>query len=407
VTLLTDCTLLSNAEEPVQVGSGACLSGSLVQWGCSVDSQGVVQRSVLTEHSHVAGHGKVTQSIIGPNTGIAGGEVVSSLLGPFVGFHHQALLISAIWPEGKGNISYGANVGSNHTSKAPDQECFPGEGAFIGLGVSIKYPTDLSRAPYTIIASGVTTLPQKITLPFSLVMSPTRQAPGISPAYNEIVPAWQLVENMFALKRNEAKFRSRNHARRLAVSCDVFRPQTVDLMRDACRQLRAVAQNRELYTDREIPGCGKNYMSEASRVAAIAAYQFYTRLYALAGLKARLAQVMAPGGRIDPSLVLNTPSSDLLWEHQRLVLVEELGVTDAVAGLGELPQMYQKVAEEVERSKAKDDERGPRIIDDYCEVHVPAAQDALVVRVWEETRRSVNEVNRLIEALGAARCREN
>ena len=51
----------------------------------------------------------------------------TSLVGPFVAFHHQALLIAAYWPEGKGNIAYGANVGSNHTGKAPDQEIRPGE----------------------------------------------------------------------------------------------------------------------------------------------------------------------------------------------------------------------------------------------------------------------------------------
>jgi hypothetical protein len=40
---------------------------------------------------------------------------------PFVGFHHQALLIATIWPSGRGNVSHGASVGSNHTGKAPDQ----------------------------------------------------------------------------------------------------------------------------------------------------------------------------------------------------------------------------------------------------------------------------------------------
>ena len=79
---------------------------------------------------------------------MAGGEVAASLLGPFVSFHHQALLIATLWPEGKGNVAYGANVGSNHTSKAPDQEFWPGEGMFLGLGVNIKFPADFSRAPY-------------------------------------------------------------------------------------------------------------------------------------------------------------------------------------------------------------------------------------------------------------------
>lgn len=32
----------------------------------------------------------------------------------------------ALWPEGRGNVAYGANVGSNHTGKLADQEAVPG-----------------------------------------------------------------------------------------------------------------------------------------------------------------------------------------------------------------------------------------------------------------------------------------
>src|SRR5207249_2655638 len=98
--------------------------------------------------------------------------------------------------------------------------------------VNIKYPADFSRAPYTIIASGVTTLPQKITFPFSLVNNPSSPYPGISPAYNEIIPAWLLTDNLFTLKRNEGKYKARNKARRTPFEFDVFRPDTIDLMRD-------------------------------------------------------------------------------------------------------------------------------------------------------------------------------
>ena len=94
----------------------------------------------------------------------------SSLVGPFVGFHHQALLIagewvmdtwcvagvyvltyppacalpvlacaSAMWPAGKGNVGYGANVGSNHTGKAPDQELRPGEGCVLRVALHARW----------------------------------------------------------------------------------------------------------------------------------------------------------------------------------------------------------------------------------------------------------------------------
>ena len=93
----------------------------------------IVENSLLIEHSCVERHAKVVRSIIGPNTSIAEGEVTSCLVGPFVGFHHQALLIGALWPEGKGNIGYGAECGFKPYGQAPDQEIRCGEGAFFGL----------------------------------------------------------------------------------------------------------------------------------------------------------------------------------------------------------------------------------------------------------------------------------
>ena len=292
-------------------------------------------------------HGKVTASILGPNTGVAEGEVTSCLLGPFVGFHHQALLIAVLWPEGKGNVGYGANVGSNHTSKAPDQEFWPGEGTFLGLGVNIKYPADFSRAPYSIIASGVTTLPQKITFPFSLVNSPAAQYPGISPAYNEIVPGWVLTDNMFTLKRNEGKYKARNKAKRTRFVFDVFRPEIVQLMCEAGRALEAVWEVKEVYTDREIEGLGKNYMLEVNRRPAIEAYRCFIRYYALFGLKDRIQKLVQQ--RQLPALprLLETSSNDQPWEHQRGLLYDEFGIRDIVSALRELPGMLEKVAGDV------------------------------------------------------------
>src|SRR3712207_7220929 len=48
-----------------------------------------------------------------------------------------------------------AKAGSNHTSRAPDQEFRPGEGLFLGLGVNIKFPSDFRGSPYSVIACGV------------------------------------------------------------------------------------------------------------------------------------------------------------------------------------------------------------------------------------------------------------
>jgi hypothetical protein len=398
-TLLADCTLLSGEDEPARVESGACVTNSLLQWGSRVATLAVVDRSVLTEYSSVERHGKVSGSLLGPNTAVAGGEVTASLLGPFVNCRHQALLIATLWPEGRGNVAYGANVGSNHTSRAPDQEFRPGEGAFLGLGVNIQFPADFSRAPYTVLACGVTTLPQRVTFPFSLVNSPSVRPPGIPPAYNEIIPAWQLTDNLFALRRAEEKHRARNKARRERFRFEVFRADTVDLMRDACRRLEEVRTPREFYTGDDIEGLGKNFLREARRKQAVAAYRFFTRYYALLGLKDRVQTVLCSE---DPSALgglLATPAEEQPWEHQRRVLTGELGVNDVGSGLSQLLGVQEKVAQDVERSKARDDERGPRIIEGYSEAHVPAAKEGLVERAWEETCRLQREVRELLQAL--------
>src|SRR5205085_1297744 len=156
----------------------------------------------------------VRGSVIGWGTEVAAGEVISCVLGPLVGCHHQSLLISTLWPAGRGNVAYGANAGSNHTSRAPDQEFRAGEGLFLGLGVNVKFPCDFSRAPYTVVACGTDLPPQRVSFPFSLIAPPQERFEGVPPPFNQISPGWMLRENAYALRRCEAKFRARNRARR-------------------------------------------------------------------------------------------------------------------------------------------------------------------------------------------------
>jgi hypothetical protein len=89
---LESVTLLSDAKEPVHVRGGACVRNALLQWGCDVDTMSVVNNALMCEHSDAERHAKLLDSILGPNSGVAEGEVTSCLVGPFVGFHHQVSL---------------------------------------------------------------------------------------------------------------------------------------------------------------------------------------------------------------------------------------------------------------------------------------------------------------------------
>ena len=396
---VTNSTVLSNKEEEVDISDGAYVKNSLIQWGCEVTSMAIVANSVLVEHSHVERHGKVTDSIVGANTGIAEGEVTACLVGPFVGFHHQSLLIAAFWPEGKGNVGYGANVGSNHTSKAPDQELWPGEGIFFGLGVNIKFPSDFTKAPYTIIATAVNALPQKVTLPFSLINSPAERIEGVSPAYNEIMPGWVLSDNIFTIRRNEGKYKKRNKARRSKIEFEVFRPEIVDMMLDARKRLVNVKQAKKAYTDKDINGIGKNYMMEESRTAGIEAYTFYIKYYALMGLKKRLEATHERGqfSKRELSPILTKKTTDARWEHERSILNQELPNNSVEENLKLLATMQEKIAKDVQVSKEKDDVRGARIIDDYPQAHSPAAEDSFVKQTHQETAQLKKEIAALLK----------
>lgn len=280
-----DTITMSTPDQPVEIGTGTILRGVTLEPGVRVVDGAFCENAHFCEESHAGQHAKVTDSVIAPNSGVECGECRSSLLGPFTGFHHQSLLISAFWPNGKGTVGYGANLGSNHTGRMPDQELWVGEGVFFGLGCSVKFPANLVDAPYSIVASGVVTLPQDIRFPFSLVNQPGDSSPGLSPAFNELVPGWMIDNNMFGLLRSESKFRSRNRARGEAVNTRLFRPEFIPLLLDSRDRLESVrdyagklAGGARFATAHELPGCGKNYVTEKSIHRGIEAYTFAVRL---------------------------------------------------------------------------------------------------------------------------------
>jgi hypothetical protein len=393
-----NATLLSLPDEPAKILAGAYVKNAVVQWGADVNSMGLAVNSVLCEHSHVERHGKLTDSILGPNSGVAEGECTASLCGPFVGFHHQSLLIAAYWPEGKGNVGYGANVGSNHTSKAPDQEIWCGEGTFFGLGVNVKFPSDFTGSPYSILASGVSALPQRVEMPFSLINTQAERIDGISPAYNEIMPGWVLSDNIFTVRRNEGKYTKRNKAKRSKFDFEVFRPEIVEMMLGARKKLADAEGKAKLkdesgqpvFTDREVKGVGKNYLKEEARKGGIDAYTFYIKYYALMGLK----RVLTGGAKAAD--VLTAKTNDARWEHERALLGSELkgkGVKDL---LTELIAAQEKIAKDTQESKEKDDQRGVRIVKDYAEAHAPAKDDGFVKETHKVTAALKAEVEALL-----------
>jgi hypothetical protein len=382
-TRIENVTLMSTAEEPVRVRDGACISESVLQWGTRVSGPAVIERAVLLEYSSVERFGQVTESVIGPNSAV-GAEVTCSLVGPFVGAHHEGLLIAARWPGGRGNLGYGAAVGCNHTSRAPDQEAVLGEGLFVGLGTTIQYPANLSRAPYSVLASGINLPPQRITFPFSLIRASAELVPGAPPGANVLVPGWVLSENLYALQRSAIKFRARNRAHRHQLACEVFRPEIMTLVADALRRLERPTESCAVYTEREVPGLGRNILSERHRVAAVRCYADHLERFHLLRLLDRALRALV---------------SDRGAALSRLTDMEG---REAWQGLARLPELLEAFGEAVERSKARDEERGLLVIDDYASAHAPTSEDPIVRHTWEEVRRTQEQAARVLEVVGSA-----
>lgn len=381
---VSNVAVLSSAEEPTRIDGGASVSDAVLQLGVSVGGLGIVRHSVLCEHSAVDEHATVEASLIGPNTTIAKGEVTASLVGPFVGFHHQSLLIAAFWPEGKGNVAHGAMVGSNHTGRAPDQEIWPGEGMFFGLGCAIRYPADFSESPYSIISMGVSTLPQKVRYPFSLITVPAEplgEAGNHVPrAYNEIIPGWSLSSNAYGLVRMELKFAARDQARRHQFDYKVHRPQIMRLVREARDRLLAITSIKPVYLDDDLPGLGRNFLREELRLQAIETYTRTLKRYCLRMLLAEQENnVQIPG------------SAELAHELARQ-LVPGLALPERMKLLLDIERAN---AEQVQLSKRADDERGARIIPGYVDAHLGADQDPVVLSAWDRVRKTEERIRRL------------
>jgi carbonic anhydrase/acetyltransferase-like protein (isoleucine patch superfamily) len=239
-----------------------------------VENGALVRESLLESNSIVADNAIVKSSFIGSFSYISEAEISNSLIGPLVQIHHHSLLISALWAEGRGNVGYGANVGSNHTGRMPDQEIVPGLGQFFGLGCSVKFPANFSEAPFTMIATGVVCEPQRLKFPFSLIKTGTHSV-------NEIIPGWVYSKNIYGVYRSIYKWDKRsgvNNSFNL-----LFSKFVLNSVIYACNILKEFFLGKNtlpiMATEEEIPGLGSNYVRAENMEKIIEAYELYIEDY--------------------------------------------------------------------------------------------------------------------------------
>eukprot|EP00804_Cyclotella_cryptica_P022819 CCRYP_005033-RA/>CCRYP_005033-RA protein AED:0.14 eAED:0.14 QI:0/0/0/1/0/0/2/90/575 len=429
---------------------GCTVSHSLLQWSSTITSHSDAHHIFLMEQSEIGPHSFTANAIYGPDSHVSGGEVHCTLFGPNANAHHQSLLIGILWGLGRGNVGYGSNVGSNHTGRIPDQETSVGEGTvrqFWGLGSVIKFPVDLTSAPYSIIAAGVQLPPQRITLPFSLITD--------GPGMNQLTPGWLLQYSPYTISRSEVKFANRRTAKRhdFYTGWKILRPGVMDLMVNARNALMFVKQEQSsgegktksvFKTDRDIPGLGANMLTEKGRQIGIRAYTDAIQRYALRGLLQRLVafsqeskglsydEVLAhvglrgidvdrlasettnpSEGRVEwPVLPWNEPShtdAAALWKHQHSMLLLEIPsiLGNSKTNDNILSSLLQKCialeddhAKRVYQSKSRDDSRGASTVPGYSDAHVAAEKDSVVLAAKEEATEVRRKVDMVVAACG-------
>jgi hypothetical protein len=403
-------TLSSHAK----IGNACTVSNVLLQWNASILDNSSVSYTLVMEEAHAGPHSLVASSILGPDVHVSAGEVHASVLGPNTNAHHQSLLIGVLWPLGRGNVGYGANVGSNHTGRLPDQETTAGEGTFWGLSTVVKFPVDLTWAPYSIVAAGTNLPPQRITMPFSLFV----ETNGVC----SIIPGWVLHNSPYTLSRSEAKFAKRRKAKchMFYTGWKIIRPDVVDMCTRARGALQSVDAPAAVYeTDKTVDGIGKSHLTEKARLAGIQSYSDCIQMYALRGLleevEGRSLERVHLECHVTPSFssFLNNAKNaswpplpweqddEALWSHQLSILKAEFPVrSNAVSWITELlPKLVllqNDYAERVYDCKKRDDVRGTNTVPGFKDSHVAVEDDPVIKAVLAEAAGVAKRVEEVL-----------
>jgi hypothetical protein len=219
---LKNLTINSSAQEPTQIGEGVELVNGIIGYGCKIFYGCKAVRFVLADRSNLKYGARLIHSFLGENSTISCCEVLNNLIFPAHEQHHNNSFLVAAVVMGQSNIAAGATLGSNHNSRANDNELQAGRGFWPGLSTSIKHPSRF--ASFTLLAKGDYPAELDILLPFSLLNN------NISKNQLEVIPAYWWRSNMYALARNTWKYQSRDKRRKKVqhIEIEPLAPDTIE-----------------------------------------------------------------------------------------------------------------------------------------------------------------------------------
>ena len=199
---LKNITVLSSEEEESQIGEGVELVNGIMGYGSRIFYQAVAVRFVIGRNCQLKYGARLLNSILGDNSTVSCCELLNNPIFPFHEQHHNSSFLIATTILGQSNIAAGATIGSNHNSRSPDGEIYAGRGFWPGLCSDFKHNSKF--ASFVLVSKGSYQHELNITYPFSLVAFKAEQEPI------HIIPAYWFLFNMFAIARNNYKFKKRD-----------------------------------------------------------------------------------------------------------------------------------------------------------------------------------------------------
>ena len=219
---LKNLTINSSEEEQTQIGEGVELVNGIIGYGCHIFYGCKAVRFILGNNSNLKYGARLIHSFLGDNSTISCCEVLNNLIFPAHEQHHNNSFLIASLVMGQSNMAAAATIGSNHNSRANDNEVQAGRGFWPGLCSSIKHSCRFSS--FTLLSKADYPAEMDIPLPFSLLNN--------NPARDrlEVMPAFWWLYNMYALARNTWKFQNRDKRKNKIqnIEFDSLAPDTVE-----------------------------------------------------------------------------------------------------------------------------------------------------------------------------------
>ncbi len=244
---LKNLTINSSEKEPTQIGEGVELVNGIIGYGCHIFYGCKAVKFILGNNSSLKYGARLINSFLGDNSTISCCEVLNNLIFPAHEQHHNNSFLIAAVVLGQSNMAAGATIGSNHNSRANDNEIQAGRGFWPGLCTSVKHSCRFSS--FTLLSKADYPAELDIPLPFSLLNNNT------SKDQLEVMPAFWWLYNMYALARNSWKFQDRDKRvhKDQNIEFETFAPDTAEEIITARRLLEIWTAKASLRQNRVSP----------------------------------------------------------------------------------------------------------------------------------------------------------